>query len=166
MACFSNCRYTRNGPYYPCQVTTSFCNCTGNSVINPVSTESFAFLSLVSPATVDCEEIVPVALSSSGGSGITSTESGVVNLTPGTYQATFNVTSEIGASGENNFALSVNDEVLSSSISQVQGTIGNVESVSNSVVITISESSTLNLINNGTDEVTISNANLFVRRIS
>ena len=166
MPCYSNCRYTSFGPYYPCPVTTSVCNCSENTVVNPALTENFIFLILSSPTPIESESTIPVVLSSFGGSGITLPETGVVGLVPGTYQATYNVTSIIGADGENSFALTLNGSVIAPSVSRTEGTSGENSSLTNSVIFSVTENSELRLINNGDETVTVNLANLTVRRIS
>jgi len=162
----SNCRYTKFGPYYPCNVTTSGCSCAGNNVVNPVINEEYVFMVLTETTTVASGDIIPVALTNFAGNAITSTEAGIVNMIPGTYQATFNVTSEIGAGGENSFALSLNDTVISVSSTSEEGSVGSVSSVSNSIIFSVTENSTLSLINNGSDTVNVQRANLTVRKIN
>ena len=166
MACISNCRYTNFGPYYPCDVTTCGCNCAGNTVVNPTISEDFIFLTLVTPTEIDSGDLIPLTLSLSGGSGITLTDPGVVSLAPGTYQATYNVSSEIGADGVNSFAFELNGSVIASSATEVQGSVGNNVSQTSSVVFTITENGELRLINNGSETVTVNIANLTIRRIS
>lgn len=166
MACFSNCRYNNFGPYYPCNVTTCGCNCSANNVVNPQVVQSYAFLALTTTTNVASGALVPVALVASSGTGITSATAGEVTLTPGTYQAFYNVTSEIGENGTNSFALSLDGTIIGNSVSSVSGTAGQTGALSNSVIFTVASNGTLRLVNNGEDAVDVIVANLTVRRIN
>ena len=166
MACFNTNTNNCFGPYYPCPVFCCRCECSSNSVVNPPIEDSFAFLSLDTTTTVSSGGIVPLTLSSSGGSSITSTTVGEVVLAVGTYQATYNINSVIGASGTNSFGLTLNGTTIASSISNTTSTVGSAISNTNSVVFTVATPSVLRLINLGTDTVVVSNANLFIRKIN
>ena len=165
MACFNSVRSNCQGPYYPCPVCCCACNCSSNSVVNPVIESSFAFLNLPTTATVASGATVPVAIVFNNGTSIIATTTGEVNLAVGTYQLTYNVTSVVGASGTNSFGISINGATFSPSITTVSGTAGETVSVSNGVIISVVNPSVIRLVNLGTDDVSVTRANLTIRKI-
>ncbi len=171
MAC---CLFSRNNSHYcssscyPCPIfySDNRCNCQTGSIVNPVVLPSLAFFALTTATEVVAGGIVPVTLVLNTGTAISSTTPGVANLTTGTYQAFYNVTSEIGAGGTNTFGLVLGGTTIPASTSTTTGTAGAQSTVSNSVIFTVGTPTTLSLNNLGADDVTVNNANLTIRKIS
>ena len=168
MACFISNRNSCFGPYYPCPISCCSCRCCcANIVQNPsISTINLAFFALTTPTTVASGAVVPMPLVSSVGTSITSTTPGTANLTPGTYEVTYSVTSVIGASGTNSFGLELGGTILPASVTTVTGVVGDTETVSGSAVLTVTATSTLSLNNLGADAVDVNVANMTIRKIS
>ena len=165
MACFNSGRSNCHGPYYPCPVCCCACGCNSNSVVNPVVEGSFAFFNLLTTATVESGATIPVSLVLSGGTAISTTTLGEATLAPGTYQVAYNVTSAIGTNETNSFGLTLNGATIASSISTITGTVGDAESVSNTVILSVSSASVLRLANLGTETVSVTRANISIRKI-
>jgi len=171
MAC---CLFSRNNSHYcssscyPCPIffSNNRCNCQSGSIVNPVILPSLAFFVLTTAAEVPAGDVVPLTLVSNSGTAISSTTEGFANLATGTYEAFYNVTSEIGASGANTFGLSLGGTTIPASTSTTTGAAGGQTTVSNSVVFTVGTPTTLALNNLGIDTVTVNNANLTIRKIS
>ncbi len=168
MACFNSRRYSCFGPYYPCPISCCSFRCCNNVVQNPiVVTINLAFFALTATTAVDSGAIIPVTLITNIGTAITSPSAGTINLTPGTYEATYNVSSTIGASGTNSFGLQLGGTTIPASVTSVTGTAGAVATVSDSVVFTVATSGTALTLNNlGVDTVDVNVANLTIRKIS
>lgn len=168
MACFISRRYNCYGPYYPCPISCCSCNCCCSNVVqNPiVVTINLAFLSLTTVTEVASGGVVPVTLVSNVGTAITSTTPGVVNLSAGSYEVSYNVNSLIGSSGTNSFGLQLNGTSVPASISIATGTVGATTTQTNTSVITATSPSTLSLVNLGADTVDVNLANLTIRKIS
>ena len=168
MACFNSRRYSCFGPYYPCPISCCSCRCCNNIVQNPVVvTTNLAFFALTTATAVDSGVLIPVTLITNVGTSITSPTAGTINLTPGTYEATYNVNSIIGASGTNSFGLQLGGTTIPASVSSVTGVVGDNSTVSDSVVFTVATSgSALTLNNLGADTIDVNVANLTIRKIS
>ncbi len=168
MACFISNRHSCVGPYYPCPISCCSCSrCCSNIVQNPpVVATNLAFFALTTTTSVASGAIVPVSLVSNFGTAITSSSVGTATLSAGTYEATYNVVSVLGGNGTNSFGLQLNGAIIPASVSTTEGTAGEVSTVSNSVVFTVSATGTLTLNNLGSETVDVNVANLTIRKIS
>lgn len=138
-----------------------------NSVINPVVLSSFGFFENNLGGTVPANTIIPVALTSSQGNNVSasSTTAGTITLAPGRYEITYFVNGTLPASTTMSVALRANGVQVAGSTSTASGTAGNQTTLTKTIVLTVLSTTTLELYNNGTDALTISNANILVKEI-
>ena len=153
-----------NHPYPIWCPASRFCSCS-NEVVNPIDVSSFGFFRNTAVGTVGANAIIPLAIVQGGGAGISATGGGAIALAAGIYEVTYFANGTIPASGTLSIKLRLNGvDVAGSVISDTQ-TTGNVSSLTQTVVITVSQAGIIELANNSTDEVTFTVGSLFVRRI-
>lgn len=140
---------------------------TSTDIINPIIPTSYGFFENNLGGAVATGGIIPVTATSLRGSKITAstTTSGAVNLTPGTYEITYFVNGTIPASATMSVGLESNGTQIAGSTATISGTAGNQATVQKTIVLTVTENTTLGLYNLGTDSLTISNANLVVKEL-
>lgn len=137
-----------------------------NSVVNPVVLPSFGFFENNLGGTVPVNTIIPVTLTSSQGNNVSaSSTAGAVTLAPGRYEITYFVNGTLPASTTMSVALRANGVQVAGSTSTASGTAGNQTTLTKTIVLTVPVTTTLELYNNGTDALTISNVNILVKEI-
>lgn len=160
MACNTRCY---SGPYYPCPTYFNNCgsDCSANTVINPpVTGVNFAFATTNDTISVLNGETVPLLISNSEGTSITMPVLGDIVLSPGTYIVNYNLRITTDNSEDLDFALYLNGNLVSASQSSILGK----GMLSNQVIITVTQNSTLTLLNIGND-ATLSSGNISVTKI-
>lgn len=154
---------------HPCPL---FCpgfteSCSENIVVNPIITENFGFFNNTAVGAVEPQAIIPVAFVQGRGTSITgsTTTVGAVNLLPGTYEVTYFAEGTVPESGTISIQLELNGiDVVGSTISATLPA-DTVTTLTQTIVITVAQTSTLELVNNSTDSTTFTNASIFIRRL-
>lgn len=162
MACNTRCY---SGPYYPCPTCFNFCgcDCSPNIVINPpVTNVSFAFATASGNLSVLNGETVPLLITNSEGTSITMLVLGDIELSPGTYIVNYNLRATDDNNEDLDFALYLNGALVPTSQSSLG--VQNTGMLSNQVIITVTQNSTLTLLNIGND-ATLSDGNMSVTKI-
>lgn len=139
----------------------------GNDIINPIITTDYGFFNNLSVGAVATQTIIPVGFVQGSGSGIlpSTTTSGAVTLSAGTYEISYSVSGTVPASGTISAKLQINGVDVSGSTISATQTAGNAVNLSRTIVITIPQTSTLQIVNNSSDSTTYTNASLFIRSI-
>lgn len=165
MACIQTRSYSYFGPYYPCPIFVRGTTCSQNNVINPENVLNQSFFGSTNATIIANGENIPLTLISSSGNGFSISDN-VVSLGVGRFQVTYNVTSEIATGGQNIFGLILNSEEIALSLTTQTGTVGDVISQSNTVVVTTTSSSTISLRNLSGENVRGTNANLLITKLN
>lgn len=163
MACNTRCY---SGPYYPCPTffNACGCDCSPNSVINPpITNVSFAFATLSGDVSVLNGETVPLLITNSDGTSITMPVLGDIVLNPGTYIVNYNLRTSTENNEDLDFALYLDGAIIPTSESSIDGTLSE-GMLSNQVIITVTQNSTLTLLNVGNNAI-LSNGNISVTKI-
>lgn len=139
----------------------------GNQIINPIITNSYGYFTNTAGGEIASQGIIPVGFVQGRGSMIlpSITTSGAITLSAGTYAITYSANGTIPASGTVSLELELNGVAVSDSIVSATQTASNVASLSKTVVITVPQTSTLELVNASSDAATFSNVSVFVRQI-
>lgn len=152
---------------HPCPIFCPFLGRCDMEVINPIPTADFGFFVNTATSTVLTQGIIPVNFVQGEGLAITpsSTTAGAVNLAAGTYEVTYLAEGTVPASGTMSIKLELNGLDVFGSVLTGTQTVGNVINLSQTMVITVAQNSTLELVNNSADTTTYSHASMFIRRI-
>lgn len=161
----SRCNCCCNHPcpiFCPCSL-----ECSSNEVVNPVIENQFGYFNNSTTTTVASQGVISVTLSQSQGTSITqsSSVSGGINLLAGTYQVSYFAN---GTTPENeNFSikLEIDSNEVAGSVINVNQESGDVVSASQTIVISLTQSSTLTLVNNSANSTVITSASVVIRRI-
>lgn len=163
--CNDNFNGCFSGPYYPRPIfnccSSGSCG-GGNNVVNPTRSAEWGFFSNQNQQ-VNFLQAVPLNLVNSSGKAITQGNNESIMLTSGNYLVTFSVA---GSSSSNpiRFVLSLNGEVLPYSLTAETGD-GSPKNLSTSVVLSSTNNSSLQLLNQTDGQVSILNANLSVTKL-
>lgn len=155
------CRFNHPRPIW-CPCARRVCR---NEVVNPVLTESFGFFNNTAVGTIASNAIIPLTTVQTGGSGVSSNNAGGIILAAGTYQVSYFANGTVPAGGSVSVSLRINGTELSGSEVTVTGDSGNVASLTQTIVITLAQSGTLELVNSSLENVTYSLASVLIRRI-
>ncbi len=136
-----------------------------NEVVNPVLTENFGFFNNTAVGTIASNAIIPLTTVQTSGSGVVSNNAGGIILAAGTYQVSYFANGTVPVGENISIALRVNGAELSGSKVTVTGTAGNVASLTQTIVIPLAQSGTLELVNSSLENVTYSLASMLIRRI-
>ncbi len=133
------------GPYYPRPFFIAPENQSGsNNVVNPARSEEWGFF-VGLPTTVANGGTVPLTLNASTGTAVSQQNAGVVSITTGSYQVSYNITAS-SATDPMQFGVELNGTILPFTV--VTATSGGSDvTLSNSVIITAPSNSTLRLVN-------------------
>ena len=139
----------------------------GNEIVNPIITSDFGFFNNLSVGEIASQGIIPVGFVQGSGAGIlpSTITSGAVTLSAGTYEISYSVSGTVPASGTISAKLQVNGVDVSGSTISTTQTAGNAVNLSRTIVITVPQTSTLQIVNNSSDATTYTNASLLIKNI-
>ncbi len=160
---YNCCSYNHPCPLYcPGLIGSSV-----TEVVNPVTTAEYGYFNNVAGGTIATDAIIPVSLVQGSGTSITAspTTAGAVRLSAGNYEVSYVVEGTVPASGTLSTNLRLNGTDVPGSTLSTTRTVGNVVNQTQRIVLTVPQASTLELVNNSTDETTYSYANLVIRKI-
>jgi len=152
---------------HPCPIFCRRLRCCTNDVVNPILTESFGYFNNTSTLTVGSFDTIPVFFVLGQGTSVVQSDSvnGAVTLAQGTYEVSYFANVVIPASGTANIALTINGAVVSGSQVEVTGTAGEVRPVSQTIMVSVAQASTLELINNSADLLIVNLASLSIKKL-
>ncbi len=151
---------------HPVPICCPFVNLTcTNEVVNPSFANDFGFFNNSAIGTVAPQAIIPVLLVSSEGTSIASNGAGAATLVPGSYQVSYLANGTVPASGTMSIKLELNGLQVPGSVLTATQTAGNVVNLTQSMIISITSPSTLELVNNSADNTAFAYASLSIRRI-
>ena len=166
MTCFTKCGSgcCPNAPE-PIRVIGSCSNT--NNIINPIILSPFGFFENNLGGNVSADAIIPVSLTSLQGDNVSgsATTAGAITLTTGTYEITYNVNATIPTLGSMSVGLRLNGTSIAGSTSTVSGTAGNQGILTKSIIVTVPQTSTLELYNSSGENLTTASANVIVKEI-
>ena len=157
MSCFYN-----HPTQIVCQTIVRKCR---NEVTNPVITNDYGYFNNTSVGSVETGGVLPVTTILTRGSNIVADQTGSITLQAGTYQVSYTATGEIPTGGTISVGLELNNVGVSGSDITESGTAGNVESLSRTILLNVLGTSTLNLVNTGTEETVYDFAGLTITRL-
>lgn len=140
----------------------------GNNIINPIlPTNQYGFFNNTAPGGIATNAIIPVTLSVGIGTAITAstTTSGAVTLLAGTYEISYFVEGTIPSGGTISAKLSLNGTDVPGSTLTNTATAGNVVNLGKTIIITVNQTSTLQLVNTTSETTTYSNASMSIKRL-
>ena len=152
---------------HPCPI---FCplltRCNGNTIVNPTITEAFGFFNNTDVGTIGSQFRIPLNLVQGNSDRITaSTTNGAVQLTPGTYEVTYLAGGSVPANGTLSIKLRLNGfDVTGSTLNGTQ-TAGNVVNLTQSIVLTVTQTSVLELVNNSAQTANFAYASMVVKSL-
>lgn len=154
---------------HPCPIYCPFLNLScrgGNRIVNPVLTNQFAFFNNLSVGAINSSTIIPLSFVQGEGNNISpSSTTGAVNLLAGIYEVTYFAQGNVPESGNLSIKLRLNGlDVDGSGISNVT-TSNNVSTLTQTILISVKQTSILELVNNSSDTTTYTQASMFLRRI-
>lgn len=159
---WNNCRCN-----HPCPI---FCgrlvSCT-NDIINPVITNSFGFFNNTTTQTIAAFSTIPVNFVLGEGTSISpSTDvAGAVQLAAGTYEVSYFAEVVLPESGTAEIALELNGATVIGSPVTETGTSGEILTLTQTVMITMTQTSILELVNNTSNSVVVNLASLSIKRL-
>ncbi len=139
----------------------------GNNIINPIlPTNQYGFFNNTAPGSIATNAIIPVTLSVGAGSDITtSPTTGAVRLLAGTYEISYFAEGTIPSGGTISAKLSLNGTDVPGSTLTNTATAGNVVNLGKTIIITVNQTSTLQLVNATSETTTYSNASMSIKRL-
>ena len=164
MACNTRCH---SGPYYPrpLRFCSGSCSDSPNTVLNPaLPSTNFAMAIATGIGQIENGGTVPLDIINSNGSTIFMNVLGDINLTAGTYAITYNVSGILSQNNDFSFGLYLNGVLIETSQSHLSGDYYDDGSLSNQVIITVTQNSVVRLVNIG-DSATLTTANMSVTRL-
>ena len=138
-----------------------------NEVTNPVIVNGYGYFNNLNVGQIATGEILPVTPIVTRGTNIlnSTTTSGAITLQPGTYEISYTATGEIPTGGTISVGLELNNTGVSGSDITESGTAGNVVSLSRTIILSVINESTLNLVNSGTEDTTYNFAGITINRL-
>lgn len=139
------------------------CNQGSNNVVNPITALSYGYFQAPTTGEVTTNTAIPLTLTTSRGTLITSGGADSVSLDAGTYLITYSVNALVPASGTLSTSLQLNGATIdgSTATTTATGTFTNTKTI----VLVVPQTSTLTLVNSSTDTITVNNANLTVQQL-
>lgn len=153
---------------HPCPIFCPFSlACTGNEVVNPIILTGYGFFNNVVGGAIAPQTIIPVSFVQGNSAGILSstTVPGAVSLAAGAYEISYLAGGTVPASGSMSIKLRLNGADVAGSVLTGTQTAGNVINLTQTMVLTVPQGSTLELVNNSTDTTTYSYASMFIRSV-
>ena len=157
---FNCCVFNHPRPIF-CPINLS---CT-NEVVNPSFGNDFGFFNNLNVGVIDSQARIPASLVVSEGFSVSADGTGAVTLIAGSYEVSYLANGNVPASGTLSIKLRLNGVDLSGSVIQINQTSGDIVNLNQTMIISILETSTLELANNSSDSATIQYASISVRRI-
>lgn len=139
----------------------------GNNIINPIlPTNQYGFFNNTSPGSIATNAIIPLTLNVGSGTAITaSTTTGAVTLLAGTYEVSYFAEGTIPSDGTILTKLTLNGTDVAGSTLTDTATAGNVVNLAQTMIITVPQTSTLQLVNATSETTTYSNASMSIKRL-
>lgn len=159
---WNNCRCN-----HPCPIFCGRVRCCTNDIVNPILTNNFGFFNNTATQTVGAFGTIAVNFVLGEGSSISQSNlvSGVISLAPGTYEVSYFANATLQANGTAGIALELNGVAISGSQVNATGTAGEVLPLSQTIMISVPQTSTLELTNNTANSQTISLASVSIKRL-
>lgn len=152
---------------HPCPIFCGLLTTCTNDVINPIMTANYAYFNNTSTITTPTLSNIPVFFSIGEGTAIaqSSSTAGAVSIAPGTYEVSYFANATLPASGTASLALSLNGAVISGSQIDSSGTASQTVTLSQTVMISVTQSSTLALFNSSADALTTTLASMTIKKL-
>ncbi len=137
-------------------------DCTGNQVINPEFVEDFGFFNNTVPSVVSSQGVIGVNMAMIRGGTISSVGSSV-QLDAGVYEATY-LAGGIIPTGHISIKLTLNGVEVADSVLHTTDDTGEVNNLTQKIMLAVPVTSTLSLVNNTNESVNFLYASIVVRR--
>ena len=136
-----------------------------NDVVNPQFGNDFGFFNNLAVGEIAAQGIIPVSLVTSEGISILSNGAGGVNLLAGAYEISYFASATVPAGGSVEIKLQLNGADVSGSAIATTASVGTNVNLTQTIIVSLLEGGTLNLVNNTGEAVNFSTASIAVRRI-
>ena len=152
---------------HPCPIFCGRLRCCTNDIVNPVLTGNFGYFNRIGETTVGGLGIIPVSFVLGEGTSVLPSTAvpGAVTLAQGTYEVSYFANVVIPASGTASIALRLNGGIAGGSSIEVTGVAGEVVSISQTIMLSVEQSSTLELFNNTAANLTTTLASLSIKKM-
>ena len=150
---------------HPCPIFCPFLSCVcENEIVNPIIGSTFGYFSNTALGAIVSNAIIPLNFVQGDGDNITASTTlpGAINLLAGTYQITYLASGTVPASGTMSIKLRLNGVDVAGSVLTATQPAGQVTNLTQTIVLTVPQTSTLELVSNSSDATTYSYANMFV----
>jgi len=150
---------------HPCPIYCRAVRSCENIVVNPIINTGFGFFNNTDVGAIASNARIPLSFVQGEGTTITSSQAvlGAISLSAGTYQITYFANGEVPASGTMSIKLRFNGVDVSGSILEATLPTGEQTTLTQTIVLTVSQTSTLELVNNSADNTIFSLASMFVQ---
>ncbi len=152
---------------HPCPIFCPLipCGCTSNTVVNPSFGNDFGFFNNTSPGSIASQAVIPLGLVINEGGSVVPSANGGVTLAAGVYEVSYFANGTVSANGTLSIKLVLNNADVPGSVVTSTQAAGDVSSLTQTMILTVQQPSTLLLVNNSQDLTTFSNASMSIRRI-
>ena len=151
---------------HPCPI---WCPCANlacrNEVVNPQFGNDFGFFNNLAVGSIASGAGLPVSLVTNEGISILSNGAGGVSLLAGAYEVSYFASATVPAGGSVGIKLQLGGVDVSGSAISVSQSAGSVVNLTQTMIVTLLEASTLNLVNSTGEAVNFGTASISVRRI-
>lgn len=149
---------------HPCPILCSSLSSCTNTILNPVIAIPFAFFDNRQTQTVATDGTIAVNLVESRGSEITTSTavSGAVDLAAGSYQVTYLAGGTVPSGGNLSIKLRLDGIDVQSSLLTTTQPAGQFANLTQTIIITVLQTTTLEIVNNSGQDTIYSYASISV----
>ena len=172
MPCNLNFNQWNTGCLYPrpiftwCRNLIALLNQSTTEIVNPIVETSSAIATSSSPQTVLSGGLLNPVETLNTGSSILYNNAGTFTLLNGRYIISFNINSINALNGTSSYGIYLDDVLLPSSLTTVSGTAGSASTLSNSVLVQITNpTGAITIRNTNSTTQTVNNANIVLQKI-
>lgn len=162
---FNHCVYNHPCPIY---CSSNLACQGGNNIVNPiVPNHQYGYFNNLNVGQISADAIIPVTLDLGLGTAITesTTTTGAITLLAGEYEVSYFAEGTIPAGGTMAIKLQLNNTDIPNTTLTSTQTVGNVVNLFQTIFITVPQTSTLKLVNAGTEETTFAGASVAIHKL-
>lgn len=150
---------------HPCPIFCPLLRNCENQIVNPVIISGFGFFSNQTVGDVIPQNIIPLNFIQGNGTNILPSASFGALLSAGTYQITYNTSGTVPTSGQMSMKLVLNGADVMGSVATATQSVGSQANLSQTIVVTLTQTGILELVNNSDATTTYANARMFINAL-
>lgn len=152
---------------HPCPIFCRRLRCCTNDVVNPILTGNFGFFNNTTTQTIGALERIPVSFVLGEGTSVlpSMTTPGAVTLAQGTYEISYFANVVLPESGTARIALELNGALISGSSVEESSPSGTLAALSQTIMLEVEQSSTLELVNGTSVPLVVNLASLSIKKL-